>query len=67
MARVVCDKRKCRYNDDRECTAATLYYANRLCMTYKPVRMEDVMSPDHRPTCTKRGGKYKPGGGWVLK
>ena len=40
MARVVCDRRKCKYNDDRECTAAKLYYANRQCMTYKPMRME---------------------------
>lgn len=67
MARVVCDRRKCKYNDDRECTAAKLYYANRQCMTYKPMRMEEAMRPDHRPACSRRGGKYKSGGGRVLK
>ena len=67
MAKVVCDKHKCEFNDDDLCTAATLHYANRLCMTYRPVRIEQVMRPDHRPTCTKRGGKYKTGGGRVLK
>ena len=67
MARVVCNKHKCRYNEESECTAAVLHYVGRLCMTYKPVRMEDVMRPAHGPTCTKCGGKYKPGGGRVLK
>lgn len=67
MAKVVCDKHKCAFNDDNACTAATLHYAGRLCMTYRPIRIEQVMRPDHRPTCSKRGGKYKPGGGRVLK
>ena len=67
MAKVVCDRRKCRYNDDHECTAARLYYANKLCMTYRPIRTEEVMHPDHRPDCSKRGGKYTPGRGRVLK
>ena len=67
MARVLCDKRKCQYNDDHECIAATVYYTDRLCMTYKPIRMDEAMRPDHRPSCYKRGGKYKPSGGRVLK
>jgi len=67
MARVVCDRHRCQYNDDHECKAARVYYANKRCMSYRPVRIEEVMRPDHRPSCSKRGGKYKPGGGRVLK
>lgn len=67
MARVLCDNRKCHYNEEDICTAATLHYADRLCMTYRPIRIEEVMRPDHRPSCSKRGGKYKSSGGRVLK
>jgi hypothetical protein len=54
VARVVCDRRKCKYNDDDECRAATLHYANRLCMTYRPVNIEQVMQPDHMTACSAR-------------
>jgi len=67
MTRIICDNHKCRYNQDEECTAATMHYADRLCRTFRRIRTEDVMQPENRARCEKRGGKYKANSGRVLK
>lgn len=63
MARIICDNHKCEFNHEEECTAAVMHYADRLCRTFRRIRAERVMQPDHRPRCRKSGGKYKSNGG----
>ena len=67
MTQIICDKEKCKYNQDGECTARVMHYAEKLCQTYRRIKIENVMQPDHRPNCSKRGGKYKANSGRVLK
>lgn len=67
MTRIICDNKKCKHNIEDECTAAVMHYAGRLCRTFSRIRTEDVMQPENRARCQKRGGKYKADSGRVLK
>lgn len=67
VTRIFCDNHKCEYNIEDEYTAAVTHYVGRLCQTYRRIKIERVMQPDHKPNCKKRGGKYKSDGGRLLK
>ncbi len=67
MTRIICDKDKCEYNQDGECAARVMHYAERLCQTYRKIKIENIMQPEHRTNCQKRNGKYKANSGRVLK
>ena len=67
MAQIFCDNRKCKHNIEDECTASVMHYVGRLCRTFRRIRTEDVMQPENRVRCQKRGGKYKADSGRVLK
>lgn len=59
MPTILCNCRKCEFNHNMECTAATVYCTDTNCKTYSRIRTRSVMQPEHRPLCHKSGGKYK--------
>lgn len=67
MPDILCNNTKCAYNDSGECSARRMSYIDRLCRTFKKENARDIMQPEFRSRCRKRGGKYKTDGGRLLK
>jgi len=64
---IICNNKKCVYNEGGECTARTMSYIDRLCRTFKQERIQDIMQPNFRSRCRKKSGKYKIDSGRLLK
>ena len=58
-----CNNEGCRFNEEHQCTCASVFYINRLCVTYKKRHKEingkDLMKPPFNPLCKKESRKFK--------
>ena len=67
VPKLFCNKAKCEFNHDHECTAAIVHYVGKMCMTYHQTTTAALMRKDDRPRCHREGGKYKSNGGRLFK
>lgn len=58
-----CNNEGCRFNEEHQCTCASVFYINRLCVTYKrknkKMNGKELMQAPFSPGCKKESGKFK--------
>ena len=68
---IYCNNKSCMFNSELECTCHTVYYIERLCMTFRNKRhgkeIKGMMEGEHRARCHRENGKYKSNSVHVIK
>ena len=69
--KIYCNNKNCIFNKELECTCHTVYYIERLCMTFRSRRRENnahkLMQGESRPGCHRVGGKYRSDNARVIR
>jgi hypothetical protein len=68
---IYCNNQKYKFYTEQSCTAATVFYVDRLCVTFrKQSRKEnfhELMKSPIKSNCHREAGKYKSNRGRVVK
>jgi hypothetical protein len=66
--KVYCDNKVCAHTADQECTLQIMYYANRICKSFRKRNdTKQLMAAPFHPRCRRSGGRYKSNYNAVVK